>query len=65
VQTPYFATGLLTLGFVAFTGWVTQRYLVDFLPWLVLGVLPATDNRFGKALIALGASLAILDILRS
>jgi hypothetical protein len=32
-------SGFLILGFVSITGWVTQRYLLDFLPWLVIGYL--------------------------
>jgi hypothetical protein len=36
---PYFLCGALILCFVAITGWVTQRYLLDFLPWFVLAFL--------------------------
>lgn len=39
LRDPYVITGILILAFVAFTGWVTQRYLLDFLPWLVLAFL--------------------------
>jgi hypothetical protein len=62
----YWGTGVLTLGFVAFTGWVTQRYLLDFLPWLVLGSIGArpTEARWQKALILAGAAVAVLDVLR-
>jgi len=33
---------LLTLGFLSLTGWASQRYLVDFLPLLVLASLAGT-----------------------
>lgn len=36
---PYLFSGILTLSFVALTGWVTQRYIFDFLPYFVLAYL--------------------------
>jgi hypothetical protein len=64
-QRDYLLTGLLTLSFVAATGWATQRYLLDFLPWFVLAVLPShAPSRVARWLILAGAVCALLDILR-
>lgn len=48
--------GLLSLGFLCTTGWVTQRYSVDFLPWLLLAALGSSEPApWRKALILIGA----------
>jgi hypothetical protein len=44
-------SGLLVLMFITATGWSTQRYQVDFLPWLVLGCMggfAVATSRLGK-----------------
>ncbi len=39
LRDPHFLCGVIILCFVAITGWVTQRYLLDFLPWFVVAFL--------------------------
>lgn len=39
LRDPCLLSGVLILCFVAITGWVTQRYLLDFLPWFVVAFL--------------------------
>ncbi len=59
-RNAYALSGLLILGFVSTTGWVTQRYLLDFLPWLVLACL-AEEPRPRWRWIAPGAVCAVLS----
>ncbi len=59
----YALSGALILSFICLTGWVTQRYLLDFLPWLVLASAPtASRTRWGRGLIVLGCCVALLSL---
>jgi hypothetical protein len=61
----YMATGLLTLAFVCYTGWATQRYVVDFLPWLVLGSLLSARHRYLPWFVIAGALLNLWYLFSS
>lgn len=47
--------------FLCSTGWVTLRYTVDFLPWLVLAALARMqEGRLEKALLAIGIAINLV-----
>jgi hypothetical protein len=50
---PLAGAGIALLLFLSTTGWVTQRYVVDFLPLLLLASL-RQENRATGVLLALG-----------
>ncbi|WP_031500988.1 hypothetical protein [Bryobacter aggregatus] len=55
------ATGAALLLFLSSAGWVTQRYVVDFLPWMVLAALCQKANpRLRNPLIAMAVVMNLL-----